>query len=169
MPTPEHDHEQAVQQALVALHHDWGQATIEAMKVGSSDSITHQTRTAVIALLRELGGHLGTFQRLVRRSLQDLLNASVGQSFGSLEANQAITREVLDLLNRLGLRFVCPREGCGRPAALRCTAAGISRHGVFQFDHAAGGRRTTHKGSSVFPRLTLVPAPADRRRSERTS
>lgn len=125
------------------------------------------TGEAATALIGLLGERLDALQLPVRQAIQKLLDGLVGHSFGTLAANQAITREVQALLARLGVRVVCPKIGCGLPSALRCAAAGNSKTGVFQFDHTTGRKRTTHLGGSTFPPLTLVDAPPDGRRGGR--
>jgi len=126
-------------------------------------TIGAETRARVVKLLRRLSADLDVLVYPVSHGLQALLDGLAGKSFGCLEANKEVARELQRLTNRLGLRIACPRQGCGRPASIRCARAGNSRHGVFQFDHPIGRRRTTHLGSSTFPCLTLVPPSPDRR------
>jgi hypothetical protein len=169
MPTPE---PQAIpdteaRQALEALSPANWRSDLAVAGV-SVESVTGTTREAVTAVLNRLGRNLVAIQRPVRSALQNLLDELAGQSFGALEDNQAVTREVQAILSRLGLRVVCPKPGCGEPAYLRCAAAGNSKKGVFQFDHATTPRRT-HLGSAVFPRMMLTDAPPDRRRAGGTS
>jgi hypothetical protein len=101
-------------------------------------------------------------QRPVVRALQAFLDDSVGIRFETFEENQAFATEVQNLLNRLGLAAQCPKEGCGRPAKIRCLNSGPTT-GSFQFDHVIDGKRTTHLGSTRFPQVKVIPAPADRR------
>jgi hypothetical protein len=117
------------------------------------------------ALLSELENHLAVLVQPVRDAIAVLLEQVQGTSFGSLEENQDVTKRIGQLLQLLNLRVACPKPECGRPATLRCAPAGNSTHGVFQFDHAVNGRRSTHLGSSRLPHLRLVPAPSDRRRA----
>jgi hypothetical protein len=153
------------QEVLAFLEGSHWKRTIDASGITAATSeVTHDTREAILSLLGQLNHNLTVLQGPVQGGLQDLLGLLAGRSFGSLVANQAVAREIQELLNRLGLRVACPRQGCGLPASIRCAAAGNSRHGVFQFDHSVGGRRTTHLGSSLFPLLQLVPAPPDRRK-----
>jgi hypothetical protein len=154
---------------LSALEPERWRLTLEKEGVTPAAEITDRTRDGIARVLCQLGDGLTALNSPVRRGLEELLLALAGKSFGSLEANQVVARGVQELLNRLGLRVACPKEGCGRPAVLRCAAAGNSKQGVFHFDHSSGGKRTTHMGSSAFPCLTLVNTPPDRRRSARSS
>jgi hypothetical protein len=93
--------------------------------------------------------------------LQEMLDGLAGRSFGSLEANQAVTRQLVALLNRLGMRVEC--SGCGQPAILRCAPVRGMREGAFRFEHRTQGRPsrpTHHRASPVLPQLKLVPCPA---------
>jgi hypothetical protein len=169
MPSPESTDGADARNALAALEPDQWQHSVETAGLSAPAEITDDARQSLANLFNQLDGHLSAIQKPVRQALQAVLNAIAGQTFGSLQANQAVARGVQDLLNRLGLRLVCPKVGCGQPASLRCAAAGNSKSGVFQFDHSAGRKRTTHKGSSTFPQVTLTDAPADRRRADRAS
>jgi hypothetical protein len=101
--------------------------------------------------------------------LQELLDGLAGRSFGSLEANQAVTRQLVALLNRLGMRVECP--GCGQPAIPRCAPMARRKDGAFRFEHRLPGRTTYHLAAAALPRLKLVPHPPDLRRvdARRTS
>jgi hypothetical protein len=142
----------------------WSQTIRVAAKGGGPTDVTRASRESVAHILDQLNDSLEGLIRPVRDAMQQLLAALEGKSFGSLEANQAVTRRVQQLIERLGMRVACPKTGCGEPALLRCAAAGNSTHGVFQFDHSVAGKRTTHLGSSLFPPVRLVDAPTDRRR-----
>lgn len=172
MPPAEHpqtDNEQ-LRDILAAIQPEQWRQTLERSGVPAAAQITEETRGRVGLLLQELSRGLDVLKDPIRKALQELLDGLAGKTFDSLETKQAVAREAQDLLTRLGLRVACPKEGCGRPAMIRCAAAGNSKQGVFQFDHSSGTcRRTTHLGSSSFPRLTIVPAPADRRRASSSS
>jgi predicted RNA-binding Zn-ribbon protein involved in translation (DUF1610 family) len=96
--------------------------------------------------------------------LQAMLDGLAGRSFGSLEANQAVTRQLVVLLNRLGMRVECP--GCGQPAILRCSPMARRKDGAFRFEHRLPGRTTYHMAAAALPRLKLVPYPPDLRRTD---
>jgi hypothetical protein len=167
-PTPDPADTEALR-VLSDLESDRWERTLVLSGLKSDLLPSDRAREAVAGLLARLTADLFALHGPLQRALQEVLNATAGKSFGSLEANQVVTRDVQDLLNCLGLRVVCPKQGCGRPASLRCAAAGNSKTGVFQFDHSAGRKRTTHLGPSKFPKLSLTDAPADRRRAERPS
>jgi hypothetical protein len=154
---------------VAALEVERWRRALEEEGLTPAAEITAKARDGISRVLRQLGDGLTALNAPVRRGMEELLIALAGKSFGSLEANQAVARGVQGLLNRLGLRVACPKAGCGKPAVLRCAAAGNSRQGVFHFDHSSSNRRTTHMGSSAFPSLTLVDAPPDRRRSNPSS
>lgn len=171
MPLPEHpqaDDEQ-LRQVLDALDPEQWRETLERSAIPATAHTTAETRGRVGQLLQDLSRSLDVLNDPVRKALQELLDGLAGKTFDSLESKQAVTREIQGLLNRMGFRVACPKEGCGLPAMIRCAAAGNSTQGVFQFDHSSGTARTTHKGSSAFPSLTLVAAPPDGRRSKRSS
>jgi len=114
---------------------------------------------ARLPVIREL---VRVLHRPLVRALQSFLDDSVGLRFETFEENQAFATEIQNLLNSLGLAAECPKEGCHHPAKIRCLNSG-PRTGSFQFDHIIEGKRTTHLGSTRFPRFRVIPAPADRR------
>jgi len=120
-----------------------------------------------LATLAQFDDHLADLQRPVVKQVQQFLDQLEGQSFGSLEANQAVASALQFLLNRLGLRVECPR--CGRPAIFRCRSSRSPTTPSFQFEHFEEGRRTNHVGTTTWPALRLVPAPPDRRRKSSAS
>ena len=86
--------------------------------------------------------------------LQLALDHFRGSDFGTLETKKAVARAVQTLLIDLELRVKCPT--CGEPAYLRCSLAGNTRPGTFQFQHARKGRQTHHGGAKKFPGLKLI-------------
>jgi hypothetical protein len=102
----------------------------------------------------------------VKRRLQKLFKLLEGRTFGSLEANKAVTARIRDLLNRLGYRVECT---CHLPAFLICRAVPRMNEGAFQFQHQVEGRVKTHGAFRSFPSLHLVsPSPDNRRKVLKT-
>lgn len=159
----------AALRALSLLDAEAWELTLRQSALSVHSSPADQPASAVLGLLAQLAAACSAVQDPVRRATQQLLDAMAGRRFGDLSDSKAVARGTQGLLTRLGLRVVCPKAGCGQPATLRCAAAGNSKSGVFQFDHSAGPKRTTHLGSTTFPQLTLTDAPVDRRRSDRAS
>jgi hypothetical protein len=106
------------------------------------------------------------FQALapVKKRIEILFKRLESRSFGTLEANKAITARIRDLLNRIGFRVECLRDGCHEPAFLLCQGPSTMPQGAFQFQHRYNGRLTAHCGFPTIPPLKLVPQPEDKRR-----
>ncbi|QDS96710.1 hypothetical protein FF011L_55220 [Roseimaritima multifibrata] len=103
------------------------------------------------------------YQRAIRLSIENYLHDLAGKTFGSVEENQAFTREVQQWLESHGLRVRCPE--CGHPAILRTSKSGNSAGGLFVFDHYIDGRRTFHGGGSTIPKVRLIAKPPRRPRA----
>jgi hypothetical protein len=102
-------------------------------------------------------------QATIRITLEQHLATFSGWNFGSLDGNQTFTTRVQELLDQFGFRVACPH--CGSPAILRCQNTGNSKSGVFLYDHTLESGRTFHGGPTSFPKLTLVPRQARRKRT----
>ena len=83
-----------------------------------------------------------------------------GQSYGTLEVNQSIANAVQEVADQLRVAFSCPK--CGEPARFRCSAAATAKTGMFVFSHG----RQTHGGGTKMPKLVVVAAPENGRKSE---
>jgi hypothetical protein len=117
-------------------------------------------------VLRSLDQRIDSLLEPLVAEIEANLTRFAQTSFGSVEANQRATSQIQQLLNRLGKRVRCPKDGCGEPAILRCHGGAGKGNGVFQFEHSTGGRKTTHLAAATLPELHLVPAPADKRRHD---
>ena len=104
-------------------------------------------------------------QATIRLTLEQHLSTFSGWNFGSLAGNSAFAVRVQELLDQFGFRVICPQ--CGSPAILRCQNTGNAKSGVFLYDHTLDSGRTFHGGPTSFPKLSLVPRPARRRRNVR--
>src|SRR4051794_39264532 len=103
MPTPEQPeaHDSQLREALAGLEPERWRHALEEEGVTPTAEITSETRGGIACLLGQLGDSLTVLHAPVQRGLEQILEALAGKSFGSLEANQAVTRGVQDLLNRL--------------------------------------------------------------------
>jgi hypothetical protein len=124
-------------------------------KSAPEPALPAESSPAALKSLRELDARLTQRQGPVVKDLQALLDGLANQSFGSLEANEAVVAAVQRLLHRPDLRAVCPR--CGEPAIPRCRATGNAKDGSFQSEHSHRGRQTNHMGSTTFPAFRLMP------------
>jgi hypothetical protein len=115
---------------------------------------------APLRALQELDARVTQLLEPVVGDLEAALAQLAGKSFG-LETNKALVLALRQLLQRVGLRVRCPR--CGEPAYLRCRQPKHAREGAFQFEHFQEGKQTNHGGGTIFPQLSLVAAPPDRR------
>jgi len=130
-----------------------------AVPAETRDGVNGSLEAANLQLIR-LQQQLNRLQRSIRLSIEGEFASLVGQSFQSLEANEAVTGMIQQLLDAHGLRVQCPE--CGHPAILRCSPRPGVAHGVFVLDHTIEGRRTFHGGYSVLPTIRLVAKPARR-------
>jgi hypothetical protein len=115
--------------------------------------------------LQILDNKISEVHRPLVDELQNILDHLTGNSFGSLESNAALATNIQKLMIRLGVRIECPKVGCHQPAMLHFRMAGTAKHGSFQFQHDVAGVRTRHLSSVTLPRLKLIPAPPDPRRT----
>jgi hypothetical protein len=111
--------------------------------------------------LADTESELNAMQTAIRQTLQQRLAMFAGWNFGSLDRNQAFAARLHELLDRYGLRVVCPQ--CGAPAILRCQNSGNAKTGVFLFDHYLETGRTFHGGPTTVPAIQLAPKPARRK------
>ena len=79
----------------------------------------------------------------------------VGFSCDNFEQNQKLARMIQETAQKLGVLFVCTKEGCGRPGLFRCAKPAGSEKGDFQFEHVTEPR-TTHKAGTTIPELKVV-------------
>ncbi len=100
-------------------------------------------------------------QERIRQTIETSLQRLAGQTFGSFAANQALAKQVHELLDSKGLRVQCPE--CKAAAILRCQKSGNSKTGAFVFDHYLDTGRTFHGGPSTLPRLVVVAKPPRRK------
>lgn len=121
----------------------------------------------VLRLLDGFDGQVVQALVPVKERLEMLFKRLEGRAFGSLEANKAVTARIRDLLNRIGYRVECLRDGCHEPAFLLCQGPSSMPEGAFQFQHRYNGRLTAHCGFPKIPPLKLVPQPEDNRRKVR--
>jgi hypothetical protein len=132
--------------------------------VGESEEAPALTPEGVLERLTTIGDTLTELLKPLTAETQSLLDGLEGQSFG-LEANLRLTAAIQLLLHRLGLRVKCVK--CGEAAQIRCRETGNAKGGSFQFEHTHG-KQTNHGGGTTFPKLQLVPAPADPRRKRKS-
>lgn len=118
-----------------------------------------------LGTLDETERTIQTLQDQIRHQLEEAIQELAGTNFGSLSANQAVTKRVHTLLDNKGLRVRCPE--CGAAAILRCQNAGNSRTGAFMFDHYLDTGRTFHGGQTTFPLVTVMAKPPRRKSSAR--
>jgi hypothetical protein len=104
---------------------------------------------------------LNAMQATIRDTLEQRLATFAGWNFGSLAKNQAFAARLHELLEKYGLRAICPQ--CGAPAILRCQNSGNAKTGVFLFDHYLEAGRTFHGGPTTVPAIRLAPKPARRK------
>jgi hypothetical protein len=138
-----------------------GDATVGKKKPAAETTQPTPDPRSALESLCQLDAQLTSLQAPVTEHLQAILDGLQGQSFGSLEANEAVTDALLRLLHRLDLRVECPR--CHEPALPHCRAVRNAKDGSFQFSHTRG-HRTNHGGSTTLPAFRLVAAPPDARR-----
>jgi hypothetical protein len=129
----------------------------------------------VLANGRQVGDRFAYFDARISQALEPIseelqrfLVVLSGRSFDTLEENQLIARLLTALLNRLGKRLRCTKEGCERPGILTCQTGPRRQKGVFQFRHSFKGRITHHRAYTALPPLQLIEAPPDRRRKGAT-
>ncbi len=109
-----------------------------------------------ISGLDELNEELRQMHLPFIQKLQIFLAKLEGKKF-DFEINHQIAVYIQKTLDRLGVNLECPREGCGKPAKLRCRKPGRSTKGLFQFDHPINGKWTTHYTSSLLPIMNIIP------------
>ena len=121
------------------------------------------------AHFEHLGDEITQMQRQIRLRIEQRLRPFTGCEMGSIESNQNLVRQIHGLLERHGLRLICPE--CGHPAILRFSqrgdrgGRGSSAIGVFVFDHTIDRRRTFHGGSRMMPTIRLTVRPPRNPRS----
>ena len=120
-----------------------------------------QPLVAALSILQQTSQDVKAIQQQILVRIEQTLQQFVGKNFGSLAANQAITKQVHALLDSKGLRVCCPE--CGAAAILRCQNAGNAKTGAFMFDHYLDTGRTFHGGQTTFPNVSVVPKPARRK------
>lgn len=140
------------------------QPTRETAMDQSISCLEMNDASEVIRVMKGLDKEISSRLEPVKDKLTEFLSRLAGSSFGSLEANKDVVREIQQILNRLGLRIKCPRRGCGEAAIIRCRPAPRTKHGTFQFEHTIKGRRTIHAGRTRLPSLEVVKQPLDGRR-----
>jgi len=123
------------------------------------DTIVEDVNRIAGELIEEYNSELDEVPSVFKQNLQALFDHLAGSEFGSLSRNKEVTKALQSLLSRYGYRVRCPRESCGRPAYIRCVAAGRAKHGAFYFDHSVNGKQTTHGGVGSLPELQVVFAP----------
>lgn len=116
----------------------------------------------VIPRFEEIDAAVSQIKRRIVTLLENEFRKYADVNFGSLSANQEFCRRLHRILEENGLRVRCPE--CGTPAILRCQGS-RKTSGQFVFDHTFNTRRTFHGGTSVVPRLTIVPKPERKARS----
>jgi hypothetical protein len=150
-------------EVLMASYLDWlgwlSQLMLDGMQRCFAEP--HEQHLLAIASLQETTVAVGAIQNQIRHRIEQTVQAFAGQNFGSLSANQAVTKQVHTLLDSKGLRVKCPE--CGTPAILRCQNAGNSKNGAFMFDHYLDTGRTFHGGQTTFPVLEVVSKPPRRK------
>lgn len=115
------------------------------------------TPTTVAKALRSIGAEYTA----ARQPLIDAVNLSLihlsGKSFRSFEANRQLADALTEFAVSLGLRFECPKPGCGAPSRLVLSAPPRMPQGAFFFRHMGpSGGPTTHVGASTLPVLRLI-------------
>ena len=97
----------------------------------------------------------------ILKTFQGDLDQLEGQNFG-FEMNQRIVNVIQQTVDRLGVAFLCPVQGCERPARLRCHKPGRSQAGLIQFEHYfpaadqdSKPRMQKHGGATHFQKLRL--------------
>ena len=104
-------------------------------------------------------------RRIIAEELRSYLQQISGHSFSKIEDGLEFSRQLWQLLNRLGLKLECPQ--CGKAAQLHLNTK-VSKQGTFQFRHE-GNLETSHgiseghtrlpKGKgNIIPRLNLMSA-----------
>ncbi len=128
----------------------------------------HQTSTEcdagnIVADLSQLDEELERSRNTMARRIEETLLRYSGRSFGSFEANRDVASRIQSLLQKYGLRLMCPVTKM--PANLRFRPAGRAKHGSFQLDvFDETGRRTNHVGPTTLPLIAVVPAPPRRKK-----
>ncbi len=118
-----------------------------------------------LARLETVQHKIQEHQLAIRNHIQQAVQQHAGRNFGSLADNQSFAAQIHSLLDANALRAVCPE--CGLPAIVRCQRSASRPTGHFVFDHYLDRGRTFHGGSTVFPKLQLVPRPARRSRKSK--
>ncbi len=123
---------------------------------------TNDPLTAEVAVesVKKLTADLRIMQDPIVQNLQCFLTSLEGQDFGP-EVNERIVATIADMQTRLGKALKC---SCGEPARVRYSKKKDRKQGLFQFQHAVGGKLVGHGGSTTFPSLQLVEPAPDRRK-----
>ncbi len=103
-------------------------------------------------------------QPIIER-VQAWLRTLEGQRPESFKERRRLAAIIQEIVGRLEMALVCPHPSCGIPSRLRCSKAGRSITGVFQFDHIIKQSPQAHSVGGVVPALTLIKKPADRRKT----
>ncbi len=138
------------------------QLIAERVYSGMRQRMALPTATADLASkqLESLSADVQKMQHEIVLAIQSRLKTFEGWAFESLADKQAFAKMLHGLLDRHGLRVRCPE--CGSAAILRCLRAGNAKHGAFAFDHYLDSGRTFHGGTTIVPRIEIVPKPARR-------
>ncbi len=107
--------------------------------------------------IARLGDEIDEAHKPIIARLQKVLDSLEGQALESFEANQRIAAVIQSTVARLGMAIVCPKDGCGKPAKLRCKKPGRSKDGAFVFEHQEDGKQVFHGGKATLPALHIVP------------
>lgn len=124
------------------------------------DPIPLSSLDQALAELRRRNEEIDNALEPITASFQRVTLDLEGRNFESLEANQRVAQVIQDTADRLRVAFSCPK--CGEPARFRCSAAATAKTGMFVFSHG----RQTHGGGTKIPKLVVVDAPEDGRKTE---
>lgn len=127
------------------------------MKIDRSHLVTavfHEA-TPLLAPLEKINASITTVLKPIIAELQEVLLQWEGNKCASIEENRRLAAFLQVTLDRLGVKLVCPLEGCGQPARIECGRSGRAKHGTFRFTHRVGERYRSHISSSTLPRLIL--------------
>lgn len=124
------------------------------------ESFTRRNPDAM-SVVEQFTREFESFRNDARARLQAALDelAANPPTFDSADEKAVFASLLTNLLNELGLRVRCPRQGCGNAATLRAGAYGTAKHGTFQLVHGGKQRNKIHLNSTALPALELMNAP----------
>ena len=152
-------------QQLLAAYQKWLAWLAAHLSRGIQRCFAQVSTPLLVALetVHSAAKQAAALQDQIRLQMESRLAGLAGQNFGTYADNQAVTKQVHQLLESKAFRVRCPE--CGMPAILRCQKSKHSKTGAFVFDHYLDSRRTFHGGQTIFPTLTLVKKPPRRPRN----